>query len=283
VKTAGNAPDGEEFVTVPGPVTYHYHVTNTGPVTLSNIVVTDDNGTPGDTSDDFTATCPQTTLAPGASMDCSATVQVTADRTNVAVAEGTSPKGNHVEDDDDAVVRVPGVNIDKSADDHDVEQNQTVHYTIDVTVTDGPVHNATVTDNLPDGQTYVAGSGKVDGSASEPTISNGGKTLTWDLGTLNDGDPAATITYDVTIDGDASTDPQTNEAKLCVGLSEEGRTTSATRTRRRSRRRSRPSRSSRRPATPRTARSSRPSPVRSPTPTRSPTPVRCPPRRDRHG
>ena len=65
VKRAGTAEDGAEFVTPPGPVTYHYLVTNTGPVTLSGIVVSDDNGTPGTTADDFTATCPKTTLLAG--------------------------------------------------------------------------------------------------------------------------------------------------------------------------------------------------------------------------
>lgn len=222
VKTAGNAADGAEFVTVPGPVTYHYHVTNTGPVALNDVVVTDDNGTPGDASDDFTATCPKTTLAAGESMDCSATVQVTENRTNIGTATGTSGGGTNVEDADDAVVRVPTINIDKSADDHLVEPNQTVHYTIGVTIENGPVLDATVVDDLPAGQTYKAGTGEVDGSPSEPDVTNGGKTLTWHLGTLNDGDPAATIEYDVTIDADASTDAQTNEAELCVLLTEEG-------------------------------------------------------------
>jgi hypothetical protein len=36
-------------------VTWTYTVTNPGNIALSNVVVTDDNGTPGDTTDDFTA------------------------------------------------------------------------------------------------------------------------------------------------------------------------------------------------------------------------------------
>ena len=64
VKTAGDAADGEVFATEPGNVTYTYVVTNTGPLPLHAIVVTDDNGTPGMTGDDFAATCPKTTLAP---------------------------------------------------------------------------------------------------------------------------------------------------------------------------------------------------------------------------
>ena len=38
------------------PVTWDYVVTNTGNVALSNVMVTDDNGTAGDTSDDFNPT-----------------------------------------------------------------------------------------------------------------------------------------------------------------------------------------------------------------------------------
>ena len=113
VKTAGTAADGAEFVTPPGPVTYTYVVTNTGPVSLSAIVVKDDNGTPGTPGDDFTVTCPATTLAAGASMTCTATVTVTANRTNIGTVTGTSGGGTTVTDNDDAVVRVPGIDITK--------------------------------------------------------------------------------------------------------------------------------------------------------------------------
>src|SRR3954469_11266593 len=216
VKTAGNAADGDEFVSPPGPVTYHYHVTNNGANALEKVVVTDDNGTPGDTSDDFTADCPAATLAVGASMDCSKTVQVTANRTNTGTAHAFSVGGTPVQDTDIAFVRIPGVAIDKSADDDLVEQNQTVTYTIVVTVTNGPVTAAVVTDTLPAGQTYVAGSSIVDGSASEPVVSDGGKTLTWALGTVDNEDSPLTITYDVKIDADATTAKQVNEVELCV-------------------------------------------------------------------
>jgi hypothetical protein len=54
-------------------VTWTYEVTNPGSVTLTNVMVTDDNGTPGNLADDFQATCPETTLAPGETMICSAT------------------------------------------------------------------------------------------------------------------------------------------------------------------------------------------------------------------
>ena len=57
------ATNGEDADSPTGPVlavgstaTFTYVVTNTGVVALSNVVVTDDNGTPGDTSDDFAPT-----------------------------------------------------------------------------------------------------------------------------------------------------------------------------------------------------------------------------------
>ncbi len=46
------------------PVTYSYEVTNTGAVTLTDVTITDDHGTPADTSDDFVAGT-AATLAPG--------------------------------------------------------------------------------------------------------------------------------------------------------------------------------------------------------------------------
>jgi hypothetical protein len=55
------------------PVTYTYLVENTGGTTLTNVVVTDDNGTPGDTSDDFVAGT-AASLAPGASLTFTVTL-----------------------------------------------------------------------------------------------------------------------------------------------------------------------------------------------------------------
>ncbi|GIW20910.1 MAG: hypothetical protein KatS3mg065_1206 [Chloroflexota bacterium] len=95
-------------------------------------------------------------------MTCSKTVTVSADRTNTATARGFSAQGTEVVDTDTAVVviRHPDTGIDKSHDDADgvVGPGQVVTYTIVVQVVEGPVTNAVVTDELPDGQTYVSDS-----------------------------------------------------------------------------------------------------------------------------
>ena len=59
IKTAGDAADDTvlHIATSAGQTTidvvYHYHVCNESDVALTDVVVTDDNGTPGDTSDDI--------------------------------------------------------------------------------------------------------------------------------------------------------------------------------------------------------------------------------------
>ena len=95
-------------------------------------------------------------------MTCTATVTVTGNRTNIAVVNAISVGGTSVTDNDDAVVRVPSINIDKTADDHLVEPNQVVTFTLNIQVVNGPVHVAVVTDTLPVGQTYVAGSASLE-------------------------------------------------------------------------------------------------------------------------
>jgi uncharacterized repeat protein (TIGR01451 family) len=106
--------------------TYKYVVTNTGNVRLVDVTVTDDNGTPANTADDFQPTCyagqagvaQPFELAVGASVTCYATRSITVDTTNIAVAAGKSVgEGTPVKDDDDAKVVIvgPAINIVKTA------------------------------------------------------------------------------------------------------------------------------------------------------------------------
>jgi uncharacterized repeat protein (TIGR01451 family) len=117
VKTAGDAADDTVLEIQPGDlVTFHYHVCNTGDVPLENGVVTDDNGTPADLTDDFTVVVPGT-LDPGQCVDvdsdpiaiptpptCAAT------RLNIGTVEALSvPAGTEVMASDDAALCTPPV------------------------------------------------------------------------------------------------------------------------------------------------------------------------------
>ena len=218
IKTAGDAADGETYSTDPGAVTFHYHVTNSGPLALHDVTVTDDNGTPDDTSDDFTATCPKDTLAVDESMDCSATHDVLVDTTNVAVVHGVTDEGNPVEDDDDAdvVILTHGLIIDKSNDAPletielpdgsttdlpTADEGSTVTYTLDYTFAGDPVTNGIITDVLPVGVTYVADSASSDDQFTFQGYDDATRTLTWTAATVSKN---GTLTYQATIDVGAS-------------------------------------------------------------------------------
>ncbi len=131
-------------------------------------------------------------------------------------AEACVPAFNGFEvscDPADDVVRVPGLNILKEVSEEDlvVGRGQEVHYTITVTVTDGPFTDAVITDTLPTGQTLVDGS-----ATSTPAATNiveGVATITWMFDSL---DGVAVLEYDVTIDADAPNGPQKNVAVVCV-------------------------------------------------------------------
>ena len=72
-----------------------------------------------------------------------------------------------------------------------------------------------MTDTLPAGETYVSAS---ESSSPAETLVHGlGRRpdTTWTYASLNSGDPAVTITYDVTIGAGASGD-LVNVAELCV-------------------------------------------------------------------
>ncbi|HBL09919.1 MAG TPA: hypothetical protein DD379_00445 [Cyanobacteria bacterium UBA11162] len=154
IKTAGNAADGTTLTTLAGNVTYTYKVSNTGNVALTNVTVVDDNGTAGDTSDDFTVGT-ISSLGVGAMETLTATRNITVDTTNLATATGTTPTNGTVDDTDDAVVDViaPAINLIKtagSAADGTILQTTAgnVTYTYKVTnIGDTTLTNVTVVDD----------------------------------------------------------------------------------------------------------------------------------------
>jgi uncharacterized repeat protein (TIGR01451 family) len=218
VKTAGDAADGAVYSTPAGPVTYTYVVTNTGPLALHDVTVTDDAGTPNDTSDDFAADCPKTALAPAESMTCTSTVTIAVDTTNVALAHGLTEQGNPVDDDDDAKVVVLefGLVIDKTNDAPletlelpdgstaelpTADEGETVTFTLDYTLIGDPVTDGIITDVLPAGLTYVSGSATNDAQFTFQSYDDATRTLTW---TASDVSTNGTVTYQVTVDVGAS-------------------------------------------------------------------------------
>ena len=78
-----------------------------------------------------------------------------------------------------------------------VEPGETIRFTLSVIVSNGTATNVEVTDELPDGLTYVPNS--ANPSAGFSIV---GQDLTWIVGTLAEG--THTFVYDATVDADAS-------------------------------------------------------------------------------
>jgi uncharacterized repeat protein (TIGR01451 family) len=225
IKTAGTAADGQEFVTEPGPVTYHYAVTNTGEVDLFNVTVVDDNGTPANTADDILIGTIDK-LAVGQTVNLSKVINVTGNRTNVAVASGhTEQKPNDkVTDNDNAVVRVPNLTINKSVTGNTAGNDPTtgdpvakegdfLTYTLAYTLTNGPVTNGVITDVLPAGLAYVAGSASGNSEFTFTSYDPATRTLRWDAPTVT---KSGAVAYQVQVTAGAAALPQpmTNVATI---------------------------------------------------------------------
>jgi uncharacterized repeat protein (TIGR01451 family)/LPXTG-motif cell wall-anchored protein len=126
VTSGGLCPGVDEVTIVAGEsVTYCYVVTNPGNAPTIDVVVVDDNATPGDTSDDFPVVLSGLTdedgdgtaddLAPGASASGQSAVTVfAAGGTFVNVATATGG-GESASDDATVIVTQPAVNVVKTA------------------------------------------------------------------------------------------------------------------------------------------------------------------------
>ncbi len=99
--------NGIEADIPPGPIVligdtveWKYQVFNEGNVTLENVTISDDNGTPGNSSDDFTV-CVIPSLAAGASNTCERNGLATAGQyVNTGYSSGLPPVGGLVSDHD---------------------------------------------------------------------------------------------------------------------------------------------------------------------------------------
>ncbi len=120
--------NGVDVVQPPGPflvpgstVTWTYVVTNTGNIPLVNVTV-DDHQT---VLRGISTLCPQTTLAVGESMTCSATGSADPDQySNLATATGTTIVGQPVQDVDPSAYfgSVPGIDLQKLTNGDDADE-----------------------------------------------------------------------------------------------------------------------------------------------------------------
>ena len=95
-------------------VVFNYLVCNAGTCPLTNAVVTDDNGTPGNLADDFTVSVPNLGIGEcqtvqSAPITMSSPPICTSTRLNIACVNGTAPDGSIVSDCDDAELCTPPV------------------------------------------------------------------------------------------------------------------------------------------------------------------------------
>ncbi|MCP4305877.1 MAG: DUF11 domain-containing protein [bacterium] len=178
---AGNADeDGTGDISLGDTLTYGFDVENTGDVTLTGVTVTDPMPSLGPIS---CVPAQGTTLAPGATMSCTADYTVTATDTaggqieNTATVVGLAPAGTPTSDDDTETLLTAQADISlfKSVYDSNPNVGDPVVFIISI-VNDGPdtATNLVVSDHLPAGLSYENGSiagGNAQDDASLPTLS----------------------------------------------------------------------------------------------------------------
>ena len=117
-------------------VNYTYRITNTGDTVLTEVVLADDNGTPGDTSDDLTP-CGEITLTVGSSADCARGANPTQSLSTMVTAVGRDPLDSDVSAGTSTVIDViwPAVALSVNASQSSIDSGETVTFTYDITNT----------------------------------------------------------------------------------------------------------------------------------------------------
>ena len=155
-------------------ITYTFTATNTGNTTLSNVKIAEDAFSGSGSMSGLTCTpAKPTTLAPGATLVCTATYvvkQADVDAgtiTNDADVVGTPPKGPNVTDTDEVTVpgtSTPAIKLVKTADKTTLVAGQTITYTFTATNTGN-----TSLSNVKISEGAFSGSGSMSGLTCTPT------------------------------------------------------------------------------------------------------------------
>ena len=145
VLTINKTTNGSDNPTIPvgSPVVWTYQVTNTGNVPIDTVTVTDNQGVP--------VSCPQTTLAIGEAMQCSASgTSVAGPYSNIGTATANY-LGLQVTASDGSSYfgSAPSIDVQKTPDSQIVVQGQSASFTLTVTNTGNiPLTDVVVTDPL---------------------------------------------------------------------------------------------------------------------------------------
>ena len=117
-------------------VTYTYQLTNTGDVTLTNVTLVDDSGTPGDSGDDITI-CTNVTLSEHETATFRRGTPLEHDTTSTAIVTGQDPLNNDVTDDASTTVQVisPTIALSVKPNEAIIYSEQIVTYTYQLTNT----------------------------------------------------------------------------------------------------------------------------------------------------
>ena len=118
-------------------VTYTYRITNTGDVTLTSVILIDDNGTPIDSSDDITV-CQDISLAAEATTSCSHSTTTIAQTTiSTATVTGQDPLDNPVTNSASTTISVisPAIKLTITPNQTTIYSKQVVTYTYRITNT----------------------------------------------------------------------------------------------------------------------------------------------------